>query len=212
MCPFVCLLQLDPTRGSRDSTEVRIRRTIGLKKDQYLVNDQPYSNADFQNLLESAGLSRSNPYYIVEQGKIAKLMKQAKSERLELLKEIAGTRTYDDRKKESLKIMKETDTKLKQIDGVISGLEEKLNDLEKESKEFKKFLVSHETHTHTSTHGAHMCVIACSSIDLRRVVFVCACVLMCAYLCLALVSLCLFVCCSESRHDSSFPRVQHLRA
>jgi structural maintenance of chromosome 3 (chondroitin sulfate proteoglycan 6) len=120
---------------------VRIRRTIGLKKDQFLINDQPYSNVDFQNLLESAGLSRSNPYYIVEQGKIAMLMKQAKSERLELLKEIAGTRTYDDRKKESLKIMKETDAKLKQIDAVVEVLEQRLKELEEESAEFKKYLV-----------------------------------------------------------------------
>ncbi len=37
------------------------------------------------------------------------------SERLELLKEIAGTRTYDDRRKESLKIMKDTDNRLEQI-------------------------------------------------------------------------------------------------
>src|SRR4051794_13524072 len=110
-----------------------------MKKDQYLVNDTPYSQVDFQNLLESAGLSRSNPYYIVEQGKITTLMKQAKSERLELLKEIAGTRTYDERKKESMKIMKDTDAKLHQIDTVVTVLETRLKELEEESAEFKKF-------------------------------------------------------------------------
>lgn len=123
-----------------------IRRTIGMKKDQYLVNSQPYSHADFQNLLESAGLSKSNPYYIVEQGKIAVLMKQAKAERLELLKEIAGTRTYDDRKKESLKIMKDTDHRRKQIASVIGVLETRLQELEEESAEFKKFHVRRRRH------------------------------------------------------------------
>jgi hypothetical protein len=59
------------------------------------------------NLLESAGFSRSNPYYIVQQGKVNALTMMKDSERLELLKEVAGTRVYDERRDESLKIMKE---------------------------------------------------------------------------------------------------------
>lgn len=59
------------------------------------------------NLLESAGFSSSNPYYIVEQGKVSHLTTMRDSERLDLLKEVAGTRVYDERKAESLKIMKQ---------------------------------------------------------------------------------------------------------
>jgi hypothetical protein len=61
-------------------------------------------------LLESAGFSRSNPYYIVQQGKVNALTMMKDSERLELLKEVAGTRVYDERRDESLKIMKEACT------------------------------------------------------------------------------------------------------
>lgn len=83
------------------------------------------------NLLESAGFSRSNPYYVVQQGKvcgtfyfcvlimlcifltfvpsqIASLTLMKDSERLDLLKEIGGTRVYEERRRESLKIMQET--------------------------------------------------------------------------------------------------------
>lgn len=60
------------------------------------------------NLLETAGFSSSNPYYIVEQGKVSKLTTMKDKERLDLLKEVAGTRVYDERRKESLKIMQET--------------------------------------------------------------------------------------------------------
>jgi structural maintenance of chromosome 3 (chondroitin sulfate proteoglycan 6) len=139
-------VQLDAPKKASDSgldvTEVRIRRTIGLKKDQILVNNSPYSNADFQNLLESAGMSRSNPYYIVQQGRINHLMKQKKSERLGLFQEIAGTRTYDDRRAESLKIMKETDGKREQIRAIEEVLEGRLVELEEEAVEFNKFTVS----------------------------------------------------------------------
>lgn len=91
------------------------------------------------NLLESAGLSRSNPYYIVQQGKIAQLIRMRDSERLELLKEIAGTRTYDDRRKESLKIMKDTDARREQINEVIDFIEVRLKELESEKQELKQF-------------------------------------------------------------------------
>ncbi|VDK56467.1 unnamed protein product [Cylicostephanus goldi] len=62
------------------------------------------------NLMESAGFSRSNPYYIVKQGKINELATAPDSHRLKLLREVAGTRVYDERKEESLKILKETRT------------------------------------------------------------------------------------------------------
>jgi chromosome segregation ATPase len=42
------------------------------------------------------------------QGQVAQLTKMSASERLDLLKEVAGTRVYDERRLESLKIMKET--------------------------------------------------------------------------------------------------------
>jgi structural maintenance of chromosome 3 (chondroitin sulfate proteoglycan 6) len=67
-----------------------------------------FSKTEVMNLLESAGFSRSNPYYVVQQGKIASLTLMKDSERLDLLKEIGGTRVYEDRRRESLKIMQET--------------------------------------------------------------------------------------------------------
>ena len=43
---------------------------IGSKKDQYFLNKKVVPKSDVMNLLESAGFSRSNPYYIVKQGKV----------------------------------------------------------------------------------------------------------------------------------------------
>jgi structural maintenance of chromosome 3 (chondroitin sulfate proteoglycan 6) len=51
-----------------DSNNISIRRQIGLKKDQYFINGKIISYSDVVNLLETAGFSRSNPYYIVKQG------------------------------------------------------------------------------------------------------------------------------------------------
>lgn len=50
--------------------ELQLRRTIGLKKDEYSLDRKSASKAEVMNLLESAGFSRSNPYYIVPQGRV----------------------------------------------------------------------------------------------------------------------------------------------
>ena len=50
--------------------EVILRRTIGMKKDEYSLDKKSASKADVMNLLESAGFSKSNPYYIVPQGRV----------------------------------------------------------------------------------------------------------------------------------------------
>lgn len=44
------------------------------------------------SLLESAGFSKANPYYIVQQGKVSTLTLMKDAERLNLLKEVAGTK------------------------------------------------------------------------------------------------------------------------
>ncbi|VAH23637.1 unnamed protein product [Triticum turgidum subsp. durum] len=122
-----------------DKEEVRLRRTVASKKDEYYLDGKHVSKTEVMNLLESAGFSRSNPYYVVQQGKIASLTLMKDSERLDLLKEIGGTRVYEDRRRESLKIMQETANKRKQIDQVVRYLEERLRELDEEKEELKKY-------------------------------------------------------------------------
>lgn len=88
--------------------EVVLRRTIGAKKDEYSLDRKTTPKGEVMSLLESAGFSRSNPYYIVPQGRITHITNQKDGERLDLLKEVAGTRVYEERRSESLKIIKET--------------------------------------------------------------------------------------------------------
>ena len=57
----------------------------------------------------------SNPYYIVQQGQVKRITAMKDADRLGLLKEVAGTRVYEERRAESLKIMEDTDTKREQV-------------------------------------------------------------------------------------------------
>jgi structural maintenance of chromosome 3 (chondroitin sulfate proteoglycan 6) len=98
-----------------ETEEVVIRRTVGLKKDEYFLNRKRVTKVEISNLLENAGFSKSNPYYIVQQGKVSHLCTMKDSDRLNLLKEIAGTTVYEERRQESLAILQDTSSKQTQI-------------------------------------------------------------------------------------------------
>ena len=79
MLPNGCVLQLfsveivfdnSDNRFPTNHDEVILRRTIGVKKDEYTLDKKSASKADVMSLLESAGFSRANPYYIVPQGRV----------------------------------------------------------------------------------------------------------------------------------------------
>jgi structural maintenance of chromosome 3 (chondroitin sulfate proteoglycan 6) len=90
-------------------------------------------------LLESAGFSKSNPYYIVQQGKVNALCLSKDEERLHLLKEVAGTRVYEERREESNAIIAETNSKREKIQEVITYIEERLEELEGEKEELSAY-------------------------------------------------------------------------
>ncbi|CAI5742589.1 unnamed protein product [Hyaloperonospora brassicae] len=122
-----------------DDDEVALRRTIGVKKDEFFLNRKHITKTDVVHLLESAGFSRSNPYYIVQQGKVNALAVMREQERLELLKEVAGTKVYEDQRIKSLKILQETQAQRDKIQEVVLYIEERLSELDEEKEELKEY-------------------------------------------------------------------------
>ncbi|WWD18464.1 hypothetical protein CI109_102916 [Kwoniella shandongensis] len=119
--------------------ELVLRRTIGLKKDEYSLDRKSASKSEVDQLLESAGFSKSNPYYIVPQGRITHLTNMNDRERLRLLKDVAGTEVYEQKRAESTRIMEDTDAKRDKIADLLSFIEDRLNELEEEKEELKEY-------------------------------------------------------------------------
>ena len=69
-----------------DKSEVVLRRSIGLKKDEYFIDRKHVSKTEVAQLLETSGLSKANPYNIVPQGKVNALTTMKEEGRLELIK------------------------------------------------------------------------------------------------------------------------------
>ncbi|KAL0227262.1 hypothetical protein P9112_014586 [Eukaryota sp. TZLM1-RC] len=122
-----------------DSDEVIIRRTIGVKKDEYSLARKTTTRNDVFALLEAAGFSRSHPYYIVQQGKVEALATMSDAGRLKVLHEVAGSASYDQRREESVKILESTRISRTRIDESLSRVEERLEELSSEKSELDEF-------------------------------------------------------------------------
>lgn len=126
-------------RFPADRDVVSIKRTVGTKKDEYFVNQVHSSKSDVAQLLESAGIGRGHSFNMVEQGQITKLAMLQPQERFTLLQEVAGTSIYEQRKLESLRTMRETDGRLRQVDEVLTFLSDRLQELEQQSEELREY-------------------------------------------------------------------------
>lgn len=123
------------------SDEVVLRRIIGLKKDEFFLQHKRATKQEVQSLLEGAGFSKSNPYFIVQQGKVQDLCTMSDTERLNLLKEVAGTTVYDEKKAESLAKMEENASSIDKITEILEGIEERLGELESEKEELTQYQI-----------------------------------------------------------------------
>lgn len=123
----------------RENDEVFVRRTVGLKKDDYQLNDRNVTKSDVVRMLESAGFSMSNPYNIVPQGRIVALTNAKDRERLHLLEEVVGAKSFEIKLRASLKNMDETEKKRAQIGQEMEELVGKLKEMEEEQKELERY-------------------------------------------------------------------------
>ena len=80
-----------------------------------------------------ASLNRSH------RNKITALTNAKDHERLALLKEVAGTKVYEQRRTESLRIMADTDSKRSKIAELLEYIDTRLTELEEEKEELKEF-------------------------------------------------------------------------
>ena len=134
-------IHFDNTDGSLpvERSEVAVKRVVNLRKDEYFVDGKRATKTEVANLLESAGLSRSDPTHIVPQGRVLALTTMKDEARLSMLREVAGTSAYDARRQESLNIMLETKRQKERIADAIQTIEARLKQLDVEKIELRKY-------------------------------------------------------------------------
>jgi structural maintenance of chromosome 3 (chondroitin sulfate proteoglycan 6) len=135
-----CILLLSSLVVGRHDTRLFVsHRSLTHTLSFCIFFEQRCSKSEVQSLLEGAGFSKSNPYYIVQQGKVQDLCTMRDDARLQLLKEVAGTTVYDARKASSLTQMVENATNRAQITDLLADLQTRLEALQAEQAELVQY-------------------------------------------------------------------------
>eukprot|EP00917_Polyrhabdina_sp_WS-2016_P017523 GHVP01037806.1.p1 GENE.GHVP01037806.1~~GHVP01037806.1.p1 ORF type:complete len:1315 (-),score=341.06 GHVP01037806.1:725-4669(-) len=121
-----------------DQDQVAFRRTFSVKKDIFTIDGKTVTRQEVVNAIESAGLSKSNPYNVVKQGKVMDLSVATDERRLKLLADIAGTKSYEEKREQAMKTLAKARGDRSDIDRILGLITTRLEELEEEQKELKE--------------------------------------------------------------------------
>ena len=115
------------------------RRAFRTGESVYYINESEVRKKDIDNLFMDTGIGK-NIYFIMEQGRIDQIISMKAQDRRALFEEAAGISKLLYEKIESEKRLKETEEKLKQLNGILNEIKKEKDLKEKQAKKTKRYL------------------------------------------------------------------------
>lgn len=113
--------------------------------EELYINEKACKNKEYETYIESLRISYSNPYNIIQQGRISQIVLMDEFELYKLLEEVTGARKFHKRKEEAIQTMKKVSGEKEEIRIILSDLTDKLRSLENRKEEFDFFAVEEKT-------------------------------------------------------------------
>merc|ERR1719287_420681 len=103
-----------------DTPKITVTRQIVIGgKNRYMINGHNVQQQQVQNLFHSVGLNVNNPHFLIMQGRITKVINMKPPEILGMIEEAAGTRMYESKKEQSIKLMVKKQAKVDEIHRIL---------------------------------------------------------------------------------------------
>ncbi|KAK9172958.1 RecF/RecN/SMC N terminal domain protein [Cryptosporidium meleagridis] len=125
----------------RDLDKITVTRQIATGgRNRYLLNGNVVKPIEITNFFHSAQLNVNNSHFLIMQGRITKVINMKPKELLSMVEEAAGTRMYETKKQQSLKLIEKKDSKLEEINRMLEeDIIPKLERLKKERSDYLKW-------------------------------------------------------------------------
>ncbi|NXD92547.1 SMC2 protein, partial [Chaetorhynchus papuensis] len=107
--------------GFEANDEITVTRQVVIGgRNKYLINGVNAANSRVQDLFCSVGLNVNNPYFLIMQGQITKVLNMKPPEILAMIEEAAGTRMYECKKIAVQKTIEKKESKLENIQTILN--------------------------------------------------------------------------------------------
>ncbi|KAH7647377.1 SMC2 protein [Cryptosporidium bovis] len=125
----------------RDLDKITVTRQIATGgRNRYLINGAVVKPMDVTNFFHSVQLNVSSSHFLIMQGRITKVINMKPKELLSMIEEAAGTRMYETKKQQSLKLIEKKNSKLNEINRMLEeDIIPKFERIKKEKTDYLKW-------------------------------------------------------------------------
>ncbi len=124
-----------------EKDQISIMKLFDTKegKEEIVINQKRLLKSDVQNLLEGAGFMKTNPYYIIQQGKINQILNCTDEEYFDIFCDAMGTKIYEEKKAESLKLLEENKSNRAKIEMQANEIQNHIDKLYEQCEDLKNY-------------------------------------------------------------------------
>jgi len=142
--------------GYESFDEITISRQIVLGgRNKYLINGSNANNSRVSDLFCSVQLNVNNPHFLIMQGRITKVLNMKPPEILSMIEEAAGTKMYDNKKRQALKTLEKKEMKITEMNSIVS---EEITPTIKKFKDERSSYLEYQKTLREIEHLTRLCV------------------------------------------------------
>jgi len=106
----------------RKFDKITITRAIVVGgRDRYTINGKVARPSEVHALFHSVGLNVNNPHFLIMQGRITRVINMRPSEILSLVEEAAGTKIYENKRRDSENRIQRKEAELNEIESIVKS-------------------------------------------------------------------------------------------
>ncbi|KAL7722970.1 DNA double-strand break repair Rad50 ATPase [Entamoeba marina] len=110
---------LSPT-GYDQFDQLTVSRQITVSgKNKYMLNGQVLPQTQILTFFRAIGLNVNNPHFLIMQGRVMKVLAMKPKEILGMVEEVTGTKMYESKRAEAVKVLNKKDSKLGEIENIL---------------------------------------------------------------------------------------------